>query len=249
MDEVAGGAGGGVRGAPSAEVRALGRENDYKFYLGKRLFRRAFDAYAVPHLAGRVLDVGAGSAPFAHRLRADRYVALERETRFRPAVVGSADCLPFAGASFQGAICTEVLEHLPDPRRCLREIARILAPGGHLYVTAPMLWSLHYEPHDYYRFTGHGLRHLAEEAGFTVLAVEPLGGLLSFVSMRLCEKLFNLARKLGFFLPRRHRALWAACFVVPLAAGLGAVASLVERGKRRDVFDWVLLARKEDPKP
>jgi len=233
------------KGAPSAAIRDLGRENEYKFFLGKRLFRRAFDAYAVPVLCGRVLDVGAGSAPFAHRLRARWYVALERETRFRPAVVGSADLLPFLGECFQGVICTEVLEHLSDPRCCLREIGRVLAPGGHLYLTAPMLWSLHYEPHDYFRFTGHGLRFLVEEAGLDVVRVEPLGGLISFVSMRLCEKLFNLIKKLGVFLPRRHRALWAACFVVPLAAGLGGIAALAERGsRRRDVFDWALVATK-----
>jgi len=236
-----------LKGAPTAAIRDLGRENEYKFFLGKRLFRRAFDAYAVPVLRGRVLDVGAGSAPFAHRLQARWYVALERETRFRPAVVGSADLLPFAEECFQGAICTEVLEHLPDPRRCLREIHRVLAPGGHLYLTAPMLWSLHYEPHDYFRFTGHGLRFLVEEAGLEVVRVEPLGGLFSFVSMRLCEKLFNLLKKLAVFLPRRHRALWAACFVVPLAVGLGGIAALVERGKRRrDVFDWVVVARKRE---
>ena len=236
-------------GVPSPEVRALGRENDYKFFIGKRLFRRAFEALAVPYLHGRVLDVGAGSALFAESLRATRYVALERETMFRPAVVASATMLPFVGGSFDGVICTEVLEHLPDPRICLREIVRVLSPGGHVYVTAPMLWSLHYEPHDYYRFTGYGLRILAEEVGLEVLRVEPIGGLFSFVSMRLCEKLFNLAKSLGFFLPRRQRVSWAALWVVPLAAGLGEIAGVLERGKRRDVFDWVMLARKKEGTP
>lgn len=239
-------AAGPPRGLPPPEVRARGRENDYKFFLGKRLFRRAFREIAVPALRGRVLDVGAGSAPFAELLRAERYVALERETAFRPAVVASAALLPFAADSFDGVICTEVLEHLPDPRLCLAEIRRVLVPGGTVYLTAPMLWSMHYEPHDYYRFTEYGLRHLTEEAGLAVLLVEPLGGLVSFASMRLCEKLFNLFKKLGVFLPRRHRALWAACWVVPLAAGLGGIAALVERGRRRDVFDWVLLARRAD---
>lgn len=244
--ESIGGGVAGPRGAPSAEVRALGRENDYKFFIGKRLFRRAFEALAVPHLHGWVLDVGAGSAPFASRLRAARYVALERESKYRPAVVASATMLPFAACAFDGVICTEVLEHLPDPRLCLREVVRVLSLGGYVYVTAPMLWSLHYEPHDYYRFTGYGLRVLAEEVGLEVLRVEPIGGLLSFVSMRICEKLFNLAKKLGFFLPRRQRVLWAAVWVVPIAAGLGGIAALFERGRRRDVFDWVMLARKRE---
>jgi len=76
------------------------------------------------------------------------------------------------------------------------------------------------------------------------VAVEPLGGLFSFLSMRLCEKLYNLARKLAFFLPKRYRYLWAAAWILPLAVLLGGVARLLEQGRRRDVFAWVLLACK-----
>jgi SAM-dependent methyltransferase len=223
---------------------APGLENEYKFFIGKRLFHRAFRRYALPCLRGRILDVGAGASPFARYLAGQRYISLERELRFRPTVIGSAAILPFAGCVFNGVICTEILEHLRDPRACLSEIERVLRPGGYLYVTAPMLWPLHYEPEDYYRFTGYGLRALAEECGFETLAIEPLGGLFSFLSMRLCEKWYNLAGKLAFFLPKGYRYLWAAAWTLPLAGLLGGIARLLERGKRRDVFAWMLLACK-----
>jgi len=221
-----------------------GSENEYKFFIGKRLLRRAFRRHGLPHLRGCILDLGAGASPFARYLAGQRYIALERELQFRPTVIGSATILPFAGCAFDGVICTEVLEHLRDPLVCLREVERVLRPAGYVYITAPMLWPLHYEPQDYFRFTGYGLRALTEECGLETVAVEPVGGLFSFLSMRLCEKLFNLAKKLAFFLPKRYRYLWAAAWILPLAVPLGEIARLFERGRRRDVFTWMLLARK-----
>lgn len=221
-----------------------GIENEYKFFIGKRLLRGAFRRYGLPRLRGCILDVGAGASPFARYLAGQRYIALEREARFQPTVIGSVTILPFVGCAFDGVICTEVLEHLRDPRACLREVERVLRPGGYLYITSPMLWPLHYEPEDYFRFTGYGLRALAEECGFETMVIEPLGGLFSFLAMRLCEKLYNLAKKLAFFLPKRYRYLWAAAWILPLAGVLGAVAGILERGRRRDAFAWVLLACK-----
>lgn len=57
--------------------------------------------------------------------------------------------IPEPDASFDAVLCTEVLEHLPDPVRALNEIARLLRPGGTLIVTAPF-WSLtHFAPYHY----------------------------------------------------------------------------------------------------
>jgi SAM-dependent methyltransferase len=57
--------------------------------------------------------------------------------------------IPEKDASFDAVLCTEVLEHLPDPVRALDEMARLLRPGGTLIVTAPF-WSLtHFAPFHY----------------------------------------------------------------------------------------------------
>jgi SAM-dependent methyltransferase len=68
---------------------------------------------------------------------------------------------------------TQVLEHVPEPATVLAELHRILTSGGTLYLTVPLVWELHELPHDYYRYTGEGLRHLLEGAGFTSIEVEP----------------------------------------------------------------------------
>jgi SAM-dependent methyltransferase len=55
-------------------------------------------------------------------------------------LAGDALCLPFADGTFDAVICSEVLEHLPDYRGALREILRVLRPGGRLAVSVPRPW-------------------------------------------------------------------------------------------------------------
>jgi len=52
-------------------------------------------------------------------------------------VQGDATALPFADASFDHIVCSEVLEHIPDDAQAVRELARVLKPGGTLVVTVP----------------------------------------------------------------------------------------------------------------
>jgi SAM-dependent methyltransferase len=95
--------------------------------------------------------------------------------------------LPFADGVFDGVLCTEVLEQSPRPWQIVRELARVLRPGGRLYVTAPFDWHFFDEPYDYFRFTTHGMRSLCEDAGLRVDVVEPVGGLFTALSGKLVE--------------------------------------------------------------
>lgn len=103
------------------------------------------------------LDVGCGPAVIAKKIthrggkvigiditkEGSREQALEltkRETVFI-FILASALSLPFKDDTFNRVICTEVLEHITDDVKALREIQRVLAKGGLLYITAP---NLHY---------------------------------------------------------------------------------------------------------
>lgn len=134
-------------------------------------------ARTVPHHA-RVLDVGAGDAPYAELFAHTDYVTLDWESSPHEgaraaAVSASADAIPLPDASFDVVVLTQVLEHVRRPAAVLAEIARVLCPGGTLLATVPFVWELHEEPHDYWRFTSYALAALLEEAGLDAIAVEP----------------------------------------------------------------------------
>lgn len=137
---------------------------------------------------GGVLDIGGGLGPYRESLSYTSYYSLEINPALSPDIVGSALDLPVRSGTTDSVLCNEVLEHLPDPAGAVREIHRVLQPGGRVYVTVPFLWCLHYEPHDYFRFTGHALRTIFEGAGFRVLRIEPMGRVFSYLAARLAEK-------------------------------------------------------------
>lgn len=163
----------------------------------------------------RVLDAGAGNAPYRELFAHCRYMTSDWEHSVHDEA-GSADMvapldgLPTADASFDAVILTEVLEHVPEPGPTLAEIHRVLAPGGELWLTTPLVWPLHEEPYDFWRYTHHGLVRLLEGASFQGVEVERFGGYFLTLGqlVRACGPLTGMDE--GAALPRRAvgAALW-----------------------------------------
>jgi SAM-dependent methyltransferase len=134
------------------------------------------------HLHGRVLDIGCGEKAKRHLVndRVTEYVGLDHEgslhDRSQVDLIGTAYRIPQPDESFDGIVCTAVLEHLEEPRAALTESLRVLKPGGHAIYTVPLFWHLHEEPRDFFRYTEHGLRHLFETAGYQVIEIKPASG-------------------------------------------------------------------------
>jgi SAM-dependent methyltransferase len=235
---------------PPAEKRPDRREelffNHWKFYPAKTLEHRTFRTLGAPAMRGTVLDVGGGLGPYRRYLAGSSYVSVEVNAAMRPDIVGSALELPVRNGSIDSILCNEVLEHLPEPGRAVAELYRVLKPGGAAYVTVPFLWCLHYEPHDYFRFTGHALRAIFEKEGFRIRTLTPVGRVFSYLAARLAEKWANLARKLFFFLPKRIRSRAAIPLVLPVNGLLSLAARLLDLTNRRDVFFFALLAEKPE---
>ena len=134
--------------------------------------------------SGRLLDAGAGRLAYRDMLRrhCDAYESLDiAEGDGIDHVADLQDCgLP--DDAYDTVVCSQVLHHLPEPHRALAEIARVLRPEGVAVITVPHLSWLHNEPHDYWRFTCHGVRHLLREAGLEDVRIEPLGGWVCFLA-------------------------------------------------------------------
>jgi SAM-dependent methyltransferase len=133
-------------------------------------------------LQGTVLDVGcAESKPRAFLPSGATYIGLDNYSTAmdwydtRPDVLGDAQALPFADSSIDHALLLDVLEHLPQPDRCLKELNRIIKPGGTLISQVPFLYPLHDQPPDFHRWTRHGLRRAARTNGYSI-AVESASG-------------------------------------------------------------------------
>lgn len=131
---------------------------------------------------GRVLDVGVGTWTYPRQLFQDRcdYIATDCFEHPNIDVVSDIHHLTdvFPPASFDFAICTDVLEHVPRPWEAVRELHAVLKPGGTLLLTTPFNFHLHSneQVQDYWRMSADGLRVLLHEvAGFAEVEITPIG--------------------------------------------------------------------------
>jgi SAM-dependent methyltransferase len=140
--------------------------------------RQSVERWASPHLTGLILDIGCGDrwleplvAGRGHYIGLDSLATGAALYGARPSLFGDAATLPLADASLDCVVLLEVLEHLEHPRRALGEIARVLKPGGRLLLSMPFLYPIHDAPHDFQRYTTHGLAREISAVGLDVDAI------------------------------------------------------------------------------
>jgi SAM-dependent methyltransferase len=124
------------------------------------------------YVSGKLLDVGCGRKPYkdTYFAAATSYTGVDYLTETsRPDIVASALDLPLENQSFETVVSTELLEHVPDPLRALREMHRVLRPGGYLILSTPMYWPRHEIPYDFLRYPYDGLLYLLKESGFELV--------------------------------------------------------------------------------
>ncbi len=128
-------------------------------------------------IRGRVLDVGAGSfSRYKDLFSFDEYVLMDTEARKGIDIVGRIEKIPSPDCVFNSVVCTQVLGDVYDLHKAFTEIYRILRPNGVVLITESLFDPLHDEPEDYWRFTKHSLRRLAEDSGFKIEVLEHRGG-------------------------------------------------------------------------
>jgi len=205
-----------------------------------------------PRARGRLLDVGCGEKPFEAIFmpHVTEYVGVEYEATFsgthsstrssKPDVYYDGKTLPFPDRSFDTVISVQVLEHTPHPQQVVGEMARVAKKDGLVAASVPFSFRLHEEPHDYFRYTPHGLRSMFESAGLIVDGIWPgrdIWGVIghkvnSFLAFRVA-RIESLAQQLGKHGHESSRSapprLWTLPAVLPAMAAISATARVLDR--------------------
>jgi ubiquinone/menaquinone biosynthesis C-methylase UbiE len=227
----------------SATRRVFANSDFFAFNVRNRDIWVAHQAAKIP-TGSRVLDVGAGSAPyralFAHcDYKTHDFVQLKdvqlRYGRYAPIDFASdAKSIPVPDAAFDVILCTEVLEHVPEPIAVVRELGRIIAPGGRLILTAPLGSGIHQEPYHFYGgYTPYWYQRFLGDAGFESVAVTPNAGTLRHIAQEAI-RFVRMTHPMGIVAPWYVQILWLP-FWLMLAPILGLAVPLA--AKLLDGFD------------
>lgn len=158
----------------------------------------------------RVLDVGAGTCPYKHLFTHCEYVAQDFQEyqgyKGAEGAYGKIDLvsdilnIPAPSASFDVILCTEVLEHVSDPRGAVAEMSRLLKPGGRMFLTAPLGSGLHQEPfHFYGGYTPHWYRHVSEQNGLDLVEVTKNGGFFALLGQECARVAWTMEKFRGLY--------------------------------------------------
>ena len=189
-----------------------------------------------------VLDVGCGAQPYRHLLSPQAtYNAIDysgAESHFGYSMPDTTyyegDHWPIADASIDVILCTETLEHVPEPSVFLGEAFRVLKAGGCLILTVPFAARWHYIPHDYWRFTPSGLNRLLAAAGFEHIAVYARGNALTVACYKVMALLLPLLMPQQKSLLKRLPLPGLRSLDSPILIALAAIGTSHLKGKGGD---------------
>jgi SAM-dependent methyltransferase len=143
----------------------------------------------------RVLDVGCGDRPYRELF--PNAVGFDVPGNPHADLHGSLESLPVEDASFDVVLCLQVLEHVPDPAAAVRELRRVVRPGGRVLASTHGVYPFHPNPDDLWRWTQQGLERLfLTNAEWASVSVRPGAGTAATLAMINGHLLDLLAKRL-----------------------------------------------------
>ncbi|NVM20695.1 MAG: class I SAM-dependent methyltransferase [Desulfobacterales bacterium] len=141
-----------------------------------------------------IIDVGAGQSPYYQFFEkfTEKYIAVDLESslpknekREIQQMAGLAEDLPIEDNFADIVLSNQVLEHVLDERKAVKETLRVLKPGGIFIGSVPHISPVHLEPNDFRRFTDMGIKKLLGDAGFTNIFVQGNGGVFRSAALMI----------------------------------------------------------------
>ena len=152
------------------------------------------------------MDLGCGSKPYQSLFTYQEYIGVDFENPGHPHLDEQIDVfydgkhLPFDNNSFDVVFCSEVFEHVFNLPELLKEIKRVLQPGGKLIFTCPFAFPEHEQPNDFARYTSFAIKEMMTGNNFTIVeyiksgnTIEAIGQLRAiYTHLHIVSKFKNI---------------------------------------------------------
>lgn len=220
-------------------------EKPYNWLIFKLINPHLEEAIAT-YAQGILIDIGCGEKPYEEMIEkyVDKHIGLDYEASLHgnklTDLIGTAYDIPLEDKSCDTVLCTDVLEHLEEPKKAVKEAFRILKSKGYGIYTVPLYWHLHEEPRDFYRYTKYGLEYLFKENGFQVVKIKALSGFIANYSQSLAYYLWQ------FRFPRGGRVnpmYWIIRILVYVVQWFGYNLNKIDRSERFTI-EYLAIVRK-----
>ena len=151
-----------------------------------------------------VLDAGAGDSPYRGLFSHAKYESADFEMVTskqygQSTYVCDLKSIPVEEGRFDFILFNQVMEHLSEPAAVLKELHRVLKPGGQLIYSAPLYYEEHDLPYDFFRYTQFGARYLFTSAGFEIKKLEWLEGYFGTMAYQFSGMARYLPSRPGLF--------------------------------------------------
>lgn len=190
---------------------------------------------------GKLLDVGCGKMPYKSIFlpNVSKYVGIDKNSE-EADIKNDFLKTDIPDKSFDTVLCTQVLEHAPEPQKLLSKIYKILKKNGILILTVPFTGYLHEVPHDYFRYTKFGLQFMLKNANFRIVYIKAEGNWISSIGQEIISYLEPTYNRFLLKYPKRLLQLSVLLLIKVLS-------SLPERYimSKYSVINYIVVAKKK----
>lgn len=163
-----------------------------------------------------VLDAASGGQPYRKLFAHVRYESADFQEVDKDYLPSTYVCdiraIPVEDGRFDAVIFNQGLEHMSEPDEVLKELNRILKPGGRMICTAPFFYEEHEQPYDFFRYTQFAYKHMLPKAGFKIESITWLEGYLGTVAYQMETAAKYLPKTALMLVPRILCVIMALLF-------------------------------------
>ena len=199
---------------------------------------------------GNLLDIGCGNSPYEHLVNKNcKYIGIDIKNQSdfdydnkKISYFNGSD-IAIENNSINSFICTEVLEHVFDPKKLISEMERVLIKNGSGLISIPWSARYHYIPYDFYRYTPSALNILFKT--FREVRIKPRGSDITVICSKIIVSIagtFRSCTGIGLlFIPI---IILIAIPIVTLCLIIGHLSIILNLGSKNDPLGYTIYLSK-----